>query len=69
MSFIFRLLTAVELFLWLKKLREASNGDVAQDKRGSDSGVHDHDRPTGSSVLDDTQSEAERHPHNHQDAS
>jgi hypothetical protein len=59
MSFFFRLLTVVELILWLKRLKETDNADVAQAERRNDSRVPDSDRPTGSTVLDDIQTKSQ----------
>jgi len=66
MSFLFRLLTVVELVLWLKRFKEASNADVAQAGERDDDRVHDRDRPSRSSVLDDIQTKSFRHPSDNQ---
>ena len=68
MSFFFRLLTVVELILWLKRLKETSNADVAQTEKRDSDRVCDCDRPTGSSVLDDIQAQGCGHPSCYQSA-
>ena len=69
MSFFFRLLTVVELILWLKRFKETDNADVAQAGRRDSDRVCDCDRPTRSSVLDDIQAQGCGHPSCYQSAS
>lgn len=68
MSFFFRLLTVVELILWLKRLKETDNANVAQTGRRDSNRVCNCDRPTGSPVLDDIQTQGCGHPSCYQSA-
>ena len=61
MSFFFRLLTLVELIIWLKRIKEINEGDVAQTRRRNADSVHDSDGPSRGYVLDDVQTESRRH--------
>ena len=67
MSFFFRLLTVIELVLWFKKYKETRNGNVAQTTGRDANRVHDCDRPAGSAVLDDLQTEGQRRASHNQD--
>lgn len=55
MSFLLRLLTVVELVIWIKKVKETRNANVARTEKQNADPIHDCDRPAGSPVLDDTQ--------------
>ena len=61
MSFLLRLLTVVEIILWLKRIKETDNGNVAQTRGRDTDPVHDCDGPARSSVLDDIQTKSRRH--------
>ena len=61
MSFLLRLLTVVEIIIWLKRIKEINDGDVAQTQRRNANPIHDSDGPSRGSVLDDVQTESRRH--------
>lgn len=61
MNFLLRLLTVVEIIIWLKRIKETNDGDVAQTRRRNANPVHDSDGPSRSYVLDDVQTESRRH--------
>jgi hypothetical protein len=47
MSMLLRLLTVVEIILFIRRLKEGEHrGDVAQEERRDDSRVPDSDQPT-----------------------
>lgn len=59
MTLLLRLLTVVEIILFIRRLKEGEHrGDVAQEERRDDSRVPDSDRPTRNTVLDDAQTQS-----------
>ena len=60
MNFLLRLLTVVEIIIWLKRIKEINDGDVAQTQRRNANPIHDSDGPSRGSVLDDVQTESRR---------
>lgn len=56
MTLLLRLLTVVEIILFIRRLKEGNqSGDVAQEEGRNNSRVPDSDRSTRSTVLDDVQ--------------
>jgi hypothetical protein len=58
MSFLLRLLTVVELVIWIKKVKENRDANVARTEKQVVDPVHDCDRPARSPVLDDIQTQS-----------
>lgn len=58
MSFFLRLLTVVELIIWIKKRKETRNANVARTEEQDADPIHDCHRPARSPVLDDTQTKS-----------
>lgn len=60
MTLLLRLLTVVEIILFIRRLKEGDQrGDVAQEERRDDSRVCTSDGPTRSAVLDDVQTKSQ----------
>lgn len=66
MNFLLRLLTVVELVIWIKKVKENRNANVARTKEQVVDPIHDCDKPARSSVLDDIQTQSSGYPPNNQ---